>query len=84
MMILPPRELGDWTVLLGAGLGVLDPLAVSVKELGSSMDWRRDDPRGRDNGGGGAVVGDGGAGAAEGGGGGAALGDACPAARIAA
>ncbi|RGP65688.1 mitochondrial ribosomal l37p [Fusarium longipes] len=51
------------------GLGDFPPLAVKVNILGSSMEWRREEPRER-------VVGGGGEGALAGGGGGAALGDA--------
>lgn len=95
-MILPPTArppLGLGECLLGDGLPVLEPLAVSVYAAGSSMFWRKDDPRGLVGaavggvGGGGGEFDLGSAGAAEGGGGGGAeLGDwvAWPAARIAA
>jgi hypothetical protein len=72
----PPPGLDD--CLLKDGLDVLEPLAVRVKELGSSIVCLKDDPRGRldgcAGGGGGEFVldggGGGGAGAADGGGGG--------------
>lgn len=88
---LPPPPLGVGECPWGDGLGDLDPLALRVKALGSSIAWRREDPRALVGAGsGGGEFGFGGAGAAEGGGGGGAggaplgAGDAWPAERIAA
>lgn len=42
-------------MVLGERAGELPPFAVRVKELGSSIVWRREDPLGRDAGGGGPL-----------------------------
>lgn len=87
MTTLLPPEAGAGDVFPGAGdLLPLSENADRVNALGSSIDWRRDEPRDRVAGGGGGGGGGegelGGGGAELGGGGGAKLGDTCPAARI--